>query len=217
MSLSNLIVPVLNRYDLLCRMLDSIDYPIDHLLVIDNGRGMPEIELPEMVQEMTVLSMPANLGVATSWNLGIKSFPFASAWWFSSADTQYLPGALKTLAQVQDDEITLAGTFPHWQTFAIGSRVVERIGLFDENYHPIYFEDNDYALRASRFGIQTRYLDIRLRHDNSSTIASDARLAVQNMETFSRNQQYFESKQTQGDLSAGQWSLSIRRANNWQL
>ena len=32
-----LIVPVLNRYDLLNRMIASIDHPIEMLLVIDNG------------------------------------------------------------------------------------------------------------------------------------------------------------------------------------
>jgi hypothetical protein len=37
--LENLIVPVLNRYDLLQRMLDSVDVPVDHLLIIDNGLG----------------------------------------------------------------------------------------------------------------------------------------------------------------------------------
>jgi len=35
--LQNLIVPVLNRYDLLQRMFESLDYDIHHLLVIDNN------------------------------------------------------------------------------------------------------------------------------------------------------------------------------------
>ncbi len=35
--IENLIVPVLNRYDLLDRMVGSIDYPVEHLLIIDNG------------------------------------------------------------------------------------------------------------------------------------------------------------------------------------
>jgi len=33
----NLIVPVLNRYDLLERFLQSLDYPIRDVLIIDNG------------------------------------------------------------------------------------------------------------------------------------------------------------------------------------
>jgi hypothetical protein len=35
--LPNLIVPVLNRYDLLRRMFQSINYPIRDLLIVDNG------------------------------------------------------------------------------------------------------------------------------------------------------------------------------------
>jgi len=196
-------------------MLDSIDYPIDHLLIIDNGRAMPEVELSEFVKEMTVLSMPANLGVAASWNLGIKSFPRHRAWWFTSADTQYLPGALEQLAQAESDKITLAQDFPHWQTFAIGSKVVEKVGLFDENYYPIYFEDNDYVFRALVWQIQTTYLPIRIRHDNSSTIASDSYLAARNSETFDKNRQYLDHKMKTADTSSGEWSLTIRRANDW--
>ena len=38
--IENLIVPVLNRYDLLQRMLDSVDVKVEHLLVIDNGASV---------------------------------------------------------------------------------------------------------------------------------------------------------------------------------
>jgi len=41
----NLIIPVLNRYDLLDRMLASIDYPVAHLLIIDNGASQVEEDL----------------------------------------------------------------------------------------------------------------------------------------------------------------------------
>jgi hypothetical protein len=46
----NLIIPVLNRYDLLERMLQSIDYPIAHLLIIDNGAAKVEEDLEVMSQ-----------------------------------------------------------------------------------------------------------------------------------------------------------------------
>ena len=38
MSIPLLCVPVLNRYDLLDKMLDSINYPIDKILIINNGK-----------------------------------------------------------------------------------------------------------------------------------------------------------------------------------
>jgi GT2 family glycosyltransferase len=208
-----LIVPVLNRYDLLQRMVSSIDYPIEHLLIIDNGLGMDCLDLPECIEKMTVLSMPSNQGVAGSWNLGIKCFPFESVWFFSSADTVYLPGALEKLSDASFDAITLTGSFPHWQTFAIGEDAVRRIGLFDENLYPIYFEDNDYMKRAESAGITISYLDIPVTHDNSSTISSDPKLAQANNRTFADNQNYFDTK-LEGSWD---WSLERRRNNYWAL
>ena len=82
--LPNLIVPVLNRYDLLQRMLDSIDFPVRDMLIIDNGGELDTVAFPKPVLNSHVLSMPSNLGVAGSWNLGIKLFPHDSVWTFAS-------------------------------------------------------------------------------------------------------------------------------------
>lgn len=208
-----LIVPVLNRYDLLQRMINSIDYEIEHLLIIDNGAELETLSTNEYVKKLTILKMPSNQGVAGSWNLGIKCFPFEPVWFFSSADTVYLAGALEALSKANAEKITLAAQFPHWQTFGIGEDAVRKIGLFDESIYPIYFEDNDYMRRADIAGVEIERLEIPLQHDNSSTINSDNNLKMQNNRTFSSNQQYFQSKQPEDE---GRWDLNRRRANNWQ-
>ena len=213
--LSNLTVPVLNRYDLLQRMIDSIDYPIEHLLIIDNGGQLTEVKKNPLVKKTTILNMPSNLGVAVSWNLGIKSFAEEDVFFFSSADTQYKPGALEALAQANKNRITLAKDFPYWHTFAIGSKIVELIGLFDESLYPIYFEDNDYMRRADQAGLITQYIDIQTQHDNSSTINSDAELKKRNSTTFSSNRTYFETKKHNEDFTEGRWNITRRRANSW--
>lgn len=207
-----LIVPVLNRYDLLQRMISSIDYDIDHLLIIDNGAGLKELDLNDHVKEITVLTMPANQGVAGSWNLGIKCFPFEPVWFFSSADTVYQAGALQKLAQAKSDCITLAASFPHWQTFAIGEDAVRKIGLFDESIFPIYFEDNDYMRRADLAGVKIERIEMPLSHDNSSTINSDQRYRERNGVTYTSNSSYYNSKE---HASEGRWDLDRRRANDW--
>jgi GT2 family glycosyltransferase len=212
----NLTVPVLNRYDLLERMVRSIDYPIDHLLIIDNGGHLGQLVKPVIINKMTVLKMPSNLGVASSWNLGVKSFPYSPAWFFSSADTVYTKGALEVLAQAKPTDITLSDSFPFWQTFAIGEEVVRRIGLFDEGLHPIYFEDTDYERRANHAGIDIVKLPVEVLHDNSSTIRSSDTYNLRNNFTYAANAGYFRDKQKRFDFGAGQWSLDIRRANGWE-
>ena len=211
--IENLIVPVLNRYDLLQRMLDSVDVPVDHLLVIDNGTGA-DLGFSDRFANVTVLAMPANLGVAGSWNLGIKSFPYAKRWFIASNDVVFEPGALEMLSQARRDEITLTGEAPHWQAFALGDEAVNDIGLFDESLFPAYFEDNDYLRRADFVGVNIRRLDLKLRHDNSSTIK--AGYEQKNARTYIRNEKHYQSKIANNDYSAGSWSLEIRRENGWE-
>ena len=213
--LENLIVPVLNRYDLLERMLDSVDVPVDHLLIIDNGLGTDTLELSDKFAKVTHLRMPANLGVAGSWNLGIKSFPYAHRWFIVSNDVVFRPGALEKLATACRDEITLTADAPHWQAFALGDEAVTDLGLFDEcGFYPAYFEDNDYIRRAQFAGVNIRKLDIDLHHDNSSTIKSGYQ--SKNDKTFYANQRHYQSKIEADDYSPGTWSLEIRRANGWE-
>lgn len=33
-----------------------------------------------------------------------------------------------------------------WSAFAITKKMVEKVGLFDENFYPLYFEDFDYGV-----------------------------------------------------------------------
>jgi GT2 family glycosyltransferase len=217
-ELENLIVPVLNRYDLLQRMLNSVDVLVNHLLVIDNGAGVNEnpleLDLGDNFQKITHLKMPANLGVAGSWNLGIKSFPYAERWVIASNDVEFGSGSLEQLSQARRDEITLTADAPHWQAFTLGDEAVADLGLFDESLFPAYFEDNDYMRRAEFAGVNIRLANINVNHQNSSTIKSG--YEFKNAKTFMANQEAYRSKIERNDYTAGTWSLEIRRENGWE-
>jgi GT2 family glycosyltransferase len=134
---------------------------------------------------------------------------------FASADMFYNPGDLEMLASASPEEITLHGKFPHWQTFAIGEKVVDRIGLFDEALHPIYFEDTDYLRRAAAEKVTVRYKEMTGGHDNSSTIAKSKHYSNRNSATFADNQNYYENKVAADDFSEGRWQLRRTRNNSW--
>lgn len=211
----NLIVPTLTRYDLLQRMLSSIDYPIGHVLIIDNGNMIDQLKLPAEIQELTVLTMPANLGVASSWNLGIKSFPFAPVWFITSDDVVFEPGALQAWAEASGpDRIVTAELWPHYQLFSIGEDVINAVGLFDEALHPANFEDDDFEWRAGKLGFEPMRVAIDHYHEGQGTVF-DKDNNVKNAKTYPLNEIYFRYKQSQNDLSAGEWSLDRRRTLSW--
>lgn len=214
--LPNLIVPVLNRYDLLQRMLKSVDTHIGQLIIIDNGGEFENMfERPDWANKAYLLTLPSNLGVAGSWNLGIKLLPHAKTWFFASNDVQFRPGALDMLSTATEGSLTLSQRAPHWQAFAIGEAVIRRCGLFDERLYPAYFEDNDMMRRVQLAGLPITYLPIDVGHDNSSTLRSDPKFAEHNQRTFEANRKLYEAKLANRDIGEG-WDLDRRRAGEWQ-
>lgn len=209
-----LIVPVLNRFDLFRRMIESIDIEAT-VYVINNSGVRQDFEHSNPLVEMHWVDMPSNLGVASSWNLGIKMLPFESRWFISSADCFFRAGDLELLQTAKTDALTLCSQFPYYQTFAVGEEIVKTIGLFDEGLHPIYFEDNDFERRIDKAGLRVDRLPLQLGHDNSSTINSDAKLSERNQFTFANNQKYFKDKVDAGKFDEGRWQLEIRRVNSW--
>lgn len=208
-----MVVPVLTRPDLLHRMLASIDYPVGDLVVIDNGRCITDLLVVPQAERLHVLSMPTNLGVPASWNLGVKATPFAPWWLIVNFDVVLPPGALEQFAAIETGGVVLSGGAPPWCCFALHDEAVQQVGLFDESFHPAYFEDLDYARRCHAAGIPVIESGIAVHHDNSSTLRSG--YDERNGHTFGANQSYYHRKVDTGDLSEGRWSLERRRALSW--
>lgn len=210
-----MIVPILTRPELLRRMLGSIDYPVKHLIIVDNGGCLPiGRQVVGNVQRTSMIHMPANLGVAGSWNLGIKAAPFAEWWLVVNFDAWFPAGSLARFDnKANRGALTLSGGSPPWCAFAIGDDVVSRVGLFDEALHPAYFEDNDYVRRCEAAGVAVVQSDIPVHHDNSSTLA--AGYQARNDVTFQSNAAYYRDKVAREDFTAGEWSLARRRDLSW--
>jgi len=210
-----MIVPTLNRGDLLQSMLDSIDYPVQHLLIIDNGMQGGEWFVPNPVRNVHLIDMPSNLGVSASWNLGIKLFPHADRWLFVSDDVVFEPGGLERLFEDSSaGHVTLSSAWPHWESFIVGENVVRRIGLFDEAIYPANFEDDDYLRRCHHFGIDVQYSDYGHDHVQQGTVFSEE-FKEKNQVTYPLNEAYFLDKVARLDFSEGGWKLDRRRTNSW--
>jgi GT2 family glycosyltransferase len=216
----NLIVPVLNRYDLLAEMLASVDFPVQHLLIIDNGASVTEkpaepLQVSDWFSEVTYLPMPSNLGVAASWNLGIKLLPHDSRWFIVSNDVKFDPGAVEQFSFAPMDRITLSASSPYWQAFMLPDTVVQGVGLFSEDLYPAYFEDTCYSWRMKQHNLPEPATVGGVHHSNSATVKSNPSFGRKNDRTFDRNRKRLRSRKDAGDLRAGVWDLSIRRANEW--
>lgn len=209
-----LIVPILTGSDLLRRMVASIDHEVEHLVVINNGAFVDAEELKSSALRVSVINLPSNLGVAGSWNLGIKVTPFAPWWLIANFDVVWPVGSLERWAALAPyDRLCLSGGTPPWCAFSVGEQVVSKVGLFDEGFHPAYFEDNDYQVRVEHAGLIVEHTSIPVHHDNSSTLKRG--FEQHNISSFQANALYWRSKQAASDYSQGSWNLNIRRRNSW--
>jgi GT2 family glycosyltransferase len=213
-SIPVLIIPVLNRFDLLENVLNSIDYKIDNILIIDNSNSYKTTK-----ENVHVLNMPSNLGVAGSWNLGIKCFPHAPYWLIGSNDTAWIPGGLQKI-QTTSSENKLILSQQLWNTFSIGSNIIKKIGLFDENYYPAYHEDTDYVERIRLNNMQENliYSNIKMNSLGSSvTMHSNPSFFEKNKITGEDNRQYYINKIYGEDqhYNCYKWDLERRLNNDW--
>lgn len=196
-------------------MLDTIDVKIQHLVLIDNGDNLDKIRFPKLVKHVHYIPLPANLGVAGSWNLGIKVTPHHDRWFIASNDIMLAPGDLAMLADAKTNELTLTESFPGFQIFAVGEDVIREVGLFDENFHPAYFEDDDFKRRVKAKGFNIVTMPLGVKHDNSSTLRANSKFQKQNSRTFEDNELHFRRKVAGNDFTPGHWSLHRRRRNEW--
>ena len=211
-----MIVPVLTRYDLLDRMIASINYPIRELVIIDNGAKSKTWEPTwnQWISKIWHFKMPNNLGVAGSWNLGIKSTPMADYWLISNFDVEWGGDSLKMFTELSHPEkLVLSNGTPEWCAFSIGWQIVDKVGLFDEAFHPAYFEDNDMQRRIENKNMEVVKSFIPIAHDNSSTL--QAGFKQLNEQTYYNNYDHYRCKQNYDDFSEGGWQIRRRRQNSW--
>jgi GT2 family glycosyltransferase len=205
----------LARFDMAQRLIDSIDYPVEHLVIVDNsGKKEFEPRTNENIKNVWLIQVPHGLGANGAWNLIIKSTPHAKYWVIPNDDSYFAEGALQKIAEnVDTTKFNFVNVNPKWSCVIPTEGSVMKAGLWDEAFHPIYFDDDDYEWRMEKLGVEFNHIDAEVLHDNSSTLK--AGYNERNSITFSRNQSLLTNKKVAEDTGVRGWTLKIRRDNRW--
>jgi hypothetical protein len=167
-------VPIVNGIHWLQRLIDSVDYPVDDLFIVNNnGRGQLTEELNNItkiehkyIKNIKVCHLPSNIGCSSAWNLIIKCYMMASYWIISNHDVAFTPGLLKEFVEksMNDNCGMVKPREFQWDLFLIKDSVVQECGLFDENFYPAYVEDCDYYVRLLNKNIHTEKTNLQPLH-----------------------------------------------------
>lgn len=205
----------LSKFEMAQRLLDSIDYPVDNLVIVDNsGKRKFKPQVNNFVKNTWLIQVPYGLGANGAWNLIIKATPHAPYWVLPNDDCWFGPGSLQAIAEeVNTDAFNFVDVQPRWSCVIPTEGSVEKAGLWDEAFHPIYFDDDDYEWRMRELGVSFHDIPAKVYHDNSSTLKSGYQ--DKNTFTFRRNQSLLVHKRTNENLNVQGWSLRVRRENSW--
>lgn len=158
------VIPVMNQMQLALETLESINTVYPHKIYLERNY----IE---------------NRGVATAWNIGTRRAiaDGCSIVFVLNDDIVISPMAVDHMVEVLRDKTigVLTGCdhrntlqphevatmpYPEYETdildapdfafFSYTQETYETVGPFDENFHPAYFEDNDYVIRNLRAGLR---------------------------------------------------------------
>lgn len=108
-----------------------------------------------------------NLGVAGAWNHGISKTPNSKWWLIVNEDVWFNPGQLQNLCGLADqlcDDCHVIYADTGFECFVWTHRGHREIGTFDENFWPLYYEDNDMRIRLALAGNLTRSAGIKVNH-----------------------------------------------------
>jgi GT2 family glycosyltransferase len=211
-------IPTINRWDLLQETLKKYekDFPNTLIMVVDNGNQIKEIQQKNVL----LISNSENFGVSKSWNqMLIHAFlanekykginNSSSILFFDKNPQDYVWKIFQNVLVLNDDvylgkteaeiisfidnnQFSLATTTLTWCAFIISRETYLRVGPFDEEIFPAYFEDNDYAYRLKLEGIQHSCYEFLNPQTfiNSGSIAKDPSLNT----NFEKNRRYYISK-----------------------
>jgi len=130
-------------------------------LVVVDSDSKPEY--PKQIDDYTTVIRTDNESHAKSINLGLVHCPI-SEWYLILDNDTLVYDKIGEVIRKLDPFSLYGGEVRHWKygyyavgwCFLIPRRILLKIGLFDENYIKILYEETDYCYRATKknFGIQ---------------------------------------------------------------
>ena len=201
-------VPFLNNDQGLQDLVRSIDVEYATLVVVDNSEDQRAERLIREEMNRTPLpvwwaTLPRKGSVAASWNAIAGAYLSARVLTdpliISNDDVVFHPGTLQSMINFHHahPDYAVALSTAQWSCFLWDLPFcLERVGLFDEAFHPAYFEDCDYSYRLCLAGIPQLECDFPVTHQGSQTIGKyrEDEMEVKHHRHFRRNRAYYRSK-----------------------
>jgi hypothetical protein len=161
-------------------LISSIDYPTDTVSVIVNNENFDilndfyqwvKTNKNPYVNKVDISFHPTNLGTPASWNYHFKQYPYCDFFIKADDDIKFGVGDLERFVnELQNNGIVFYNqSITKFACFGITKDTLKKVGLFEENFYPCNFEDDDYNIRIKLSNISESHLDGRTTHIGCGT------------------------------------------------
>lgn len=180
---------------------------------LSNFRGLAELFSSLWAEEYTpfvVNNWTYNNGVSKAWNEILRATQGYDLTVICNDDIVFHEGSFRNLisswGSCPTDALIITGVngrrnelwtkSPDYSCFSFGPKAyLDRVGLFDENFTPAYYEDNDSHYRVRLAGHEGYgYNDCVITHGGSKTQNADPRNPVVPPKKFEENKEYYKRK-----------------------
>ena len=90
---------------------------------------------------------PHNLGLAASWNRGVKRLEAGELLWIITQSMIFPHGYQVLVDAAQKASRWGVMSYHNWHLMGITKEAFDLLGAFDENYYPAYYEESDWMRR----------------------------------------------------------------------
>ena len=224
-----IIIPAVNCLKYTTWLISSIKTIFPYKLILINNASTDGIKdyFDNLIKTKNALAFhfKENLGVACSWNFGIKEAieKFNSKYFLVlNNDIILHPKAIdvlvKTLVNPSVDLVTatdISGKVvssgdittyklpkkeklveaPEFSCFMVKKQTIQKVGFFDEDFFPAYFEDNDYHYRMKLVNLKAVKINMALYfHYGSRTITENLEIREKSNLGYIPNRDYYRRK-----------------------
>jgi hypothetical protein len=184
-------IPTLKCYNLLDNCIDSLlngTCVPSRIFVIDNGGEYKGRHTGH--SKVQIIQPGRNLGVAASWNI-IDSLAGDADVLLMNDDATLGTDMLRKMRSVPAPVVCTQ----NWSAFLQRREVWQKIGKYDEQFYPGYFEDLDYRRRLDNAGIIPAHVfDAEGKHLGSQSGGVDS-------QTWQRNRAYYHQKWSKNNVN----------------
>lgn len=190
------VIPTINRADLLNEALEKYfeDFKETHIAICDNGKQ----DIITREENFMIYRPENNLGVSASWNMLIDYADKINATHVLVLNDDIYLGRTEHEVKMiikNNPSADFINSFQNWCSFILKVDMWKKIGKFDEEFYPAYFEDNSFDYKMTLVNAEkawTSFLD-PIVYRNSMTIAKDPTL----------NQRFAQNRQLYIDMWGG--------------